>query len=74
MEHNPKVTNYLLDTSRHLQDDELYQMSLTLEPRLSRFSPRVYVPNVGSAATSPSAPTTTTANQTTTNNDNTITS
>ncbi|XP_027204104.2 ras-specific guanine nucleotide-releasing factor 2-like isoform X1 [Dermatophagoides pteronyssinus] len=71
MEHNPKVTNYLLDTSRHLQDDELYQMSLTLEPRLSRFSPRVYVPNVGSAATSPSA----TTNQTVTNNDNnTVTS
>nr|XP_027204106.1 ras guanine nucleotide exchange factor Y-like isoform X3 [Dermatophagoides pteronyssinus] len=66
MEHNPKVTNYLLDTSRHLQDDELYQMSLTLEPRLSRFSPRVYVPNVGSAATSPSA----TTNQTVTNNNN----
>ncbi|XP_066901194.1 ras-specific guanine nucleotide-releasing factor 2 isoform X3 [Halyomorpha halys] len=33
-----KVTNYLLDTSLLLDDDELYQMSLGIEPRTSRLS------------------------------------
>ncbi|KAG8278165.1 Ras protein-specific guanine nucleotide-releasing factor [Homalodisca vitripennis] len=33
-----KVTNYLLDPSLLLDDDELYQMSLEIEPRTSRLS------------------------------------
>nr|CAD7459244.1 unnamed protein product [Timema tahoe] len=33
-----KVTNYLLDTSLLLDDDELYRMSLEIEPRTSRLS------------------------------------
>ncbi|KAL1117876.1 hypothetical protein AAG570_004189 [Ranatra chinensis] len=33
-----KVTNYLLDPSLLLNDDELYQMSLEIEPRTSRLS------------------------------------
>ncbi|XP_054160727.1 ras-specific guanine nucleotide-releasing factor 1-like [Oppia nitens] len=41
IEHNPKVTNYLLDTSRHLFDEELYQLSLCLEPRLSRLGTKM---------------------------------
>ncbi|CAG2115250.1 unnamed protein product [Medioppia subpectinata] len=41
IEHNPKVTNYLLDTSRHLPDEELYQLSLCLEPRLSRLGTKI---------------------------------
>lgn len=33
-----KVANYLLDTSLLLDDDELYRMSLEIEPRTSRLS------------------------------------
>jgi hypothetical protein len=33
-----KVTNYLLDPSLLLDDDELYRMSLEIEPRTSRLS------------------------------------
>jgi len=40
IEANPKVINYLLDNSRHYPDDELYQRSLCLEPRLSRLGSR----------------------------------
>jgi hypothetical protein len=36
-----KVVNYLLDTTQHKGDDELYQISLFLEPRLSRLSTKV---------------------------------
>ena len=32
---NPRVANYLLDASRHLQDDEMYRCSLAIEPRSS---------------------------------------
>ncbi|KAG9510756.1 Ras-specific guanine nucleotide-releasing factor 2, partial [Fragariocoptes setiger] len=35
IEFNPKVAHYLLDTSRHLSDNEMYRMSLSIEPRLS---------------------------------------
>ncbi|XP_017491092.1 PREDICTED: ras-specific guanine nucleotide-releasing factor 1-like, partial [Rhagoletis zephyria] len=63
IEHNPRVTNYLLDTSRHLGDEVLYQMSLCLEPRLSRLGSRATtVVN----ATSPSSAGTTFATATTT--------
>jgi len=34
----PKVLNYLLDPSRLLEDEDLYQKSLILEPRTSRLS------------------------------------
>ena len=34
----PKVINYLLDPSRLLDDEDLYQKSLILEPRTSRLS------------------------------------
>jgi Ras-specific guanine nucleotide-releasing factor 1 len=32
------VTNYLLDPSLLLEDEELYRMSLEIEPRTSRLS------------------------------------
>ena len=35
MDLNPRVANYLLDASRHLQDDEMYKSSLAIEPRSS---------------------------------------
>lgn len=35
IELNPRVANYLLDESRHLQDDEMYRCSLAIEPRSS---------------------------------------
>lgn len=35
MDLNPRVANYLLDASRHLQDDEMYRCSLAIEPRSS---------------------------------------
>ncbi|XP_069969956.1 ras-specific guanine nucleotide-releasing factor 2 isoform X2 [Penaeus vannamei] len=35
IEHNPRVTAYLLDPSLLLSDDNLYRMSLDLEPRRS---------------------------------------
>ncbi|XP_063605659.1 ras-specific guanine nucleotide-releasing factor 1-like [Penaeus indicus] len=35
IEHNPRVTAYLLDPSLLLSDDNLYRMSLELEPRRS---------------------------------------
>ncbi|XP_055685566.1 ras-specific guanine nucleotide-releasing factor 2-like [Lutzomyia longipalpis] len=38
IDHIPKVTNYLLDTSLLLDDDELYSRSLQIEPRSSRLS------------------------------------
>jgi hypothetical protein len=41
IELNPRVTNYLLDNSRHLPDEELYQLSLCLEPRLSRLGTKI---------------------------------
>ncbi|XP_013791303.1 ras-specific guanine nucleotide-releasing factor 1-like, partial [Limulus polyphemus] len=41
---SPKVTNYLLDEKRLMQDDELYQLSLCLEPRLSRLSTKIILP------------------------------
>ena len=33
IELNHRVANYLLDSSRHLQDDEMYRCSLAIEPR-----------------------------------------
>jgi son of sevenless len=33
-----KVTNYLLDPTLLLDDDQLYNMSLEIEPRTSRLS------------------------------------
>ncbi|XP_026480940.1 ras-specific guanine nucleotide-releasing factor 2-like [Ctenocephalides felis] len=36
IENIPKVTNYLLDASLLLDDDELYRLSLQIEPRTSR--------------------------------------
>ncbi|XP_062717312.1 ras-specific guanine nucleotide-releasing factor 2-like isoform X5 [Aedes albopictus] len=38
VDHIPKVTSYLLDTSLLLDDDELYRKSLQIEPRSSRLS------------------------------------
>ncbi|XP_058116353.1 ras-specific guanine nucleotide-releasing factor 2-like [Anopheles ziemanni] len=38
IDHIPKVTSYLLDTSLLLDDDELYHKSLQIEPRSSRLS------------------------------------
>ncbi|XP_040197562.1 ras-specific guanine nucleotide-releasing factor 2 isoform X2 [Rana temporaria] len=34
IEHQPKVTQFLLDQSRILDEDTLYELSLTIEPRL----------------------------------------
>ncbi|KAI2806402.1 Ras protein-specific guanine nucleotide-releasing factor [Blomia tropicalis] len=53
IELNSRVTNYLLDTSRHLQDEILYQKSLCLEPRLSRLSTKISYS--GPSTTSPSS-------------------
>lgn len=36
IEHSVKVNNYLLDPSILLDDEELYQMSLEIEPRQLR--------------------------------------
>lgn len=33
-----KVTNYLLDTTLLVEEDDLYRMSLEIEPRTSRLS------------------------------------
>jgi son of sevenless len=38
IEHIPKVKSYLLDQSLLLDDDEMYQRSLLIEPRSSRMS------------------------------------
>lgn len=38
LELNPHGINYLMDHSRHMMDEEMYQISLCLEPRLSRMS------------------------------------
>ncbi|XP_015792676.1 ras-specific guanine nucleotide-releasing factor 2-like isoform X4 [Tetranychus urticae] len=56
IEMNPRAINYLLDTSRHLSDDELYQHSLVLEPRLSRLGTKITPTSGGSSfsGTSPS--------------------
>lgn len=63
IEASPKVLNYLLDTSRHFSDDELYQRSLCLEPRLSRLGTKsAATPDRGSSfATSPSHASTSTS-------------
>lgn len=42
IDHINKVTSYLLDTSLLLDDDEMYNKSLRIEPRSSRLS----APNV----------------------------
>ncbi|XP_035213872.1 ras-specific guanine nucleotide-releasing factor 1-like [Stegodyphus dumicola] len=47
IEMSPKVTNYLLDPSRLMPDEELYQLSLCLEPRLSRLSTKITTPGSG---------------------------
>ena len=39
IEHSLKVTNYLLDSSRLLNDDDLYRMSLEIEPRRATLTP-----------------------------------
>lgn len=38
IDHIPKVTSYLLDSSLLMDDDELYSRSLQIEPRTSRLS------------------------------------
>ncbi|KAK3096923.1 hypothetical protein FSP39_004801 [Pinctada imbricata] len=38
IEHHPRVTNYLLDTNRLLDDDQTYKFSLDIEPKQSRLS------------------------------------
>ncbi|CAL1269973.1 unnamed protein product [Larinioides sclopetarius] len=47
IEMSPKVTNYLLDPTRLMPDEELYQTSLCLEPRLSRLSTKITTPGAG---------------------------
>lgn len=39
IEHSSKVTNYLLDPSRQLSDDDLYRQSLEIEPRRATLTP-----------------------------------
>ncbi|XP_049269734.1 ras-specific guanine nucleotide-releasing factor 2 isoform X3 [Rhipicephalus sanguineus] len=51
----PKVFNYLLDPARLMPDEELYRLSLCLEPRLSRLGTKV----TASPFTPSYAPTTT---------------
>ncbi|XP_075210397.1 ras-specific guanine nucleotide-releasing factor 1-like [Lycorma delicatula] len=46
-----KVTNYLLDSSLLLDDDDLYKMSLQIEPRTSRLS-AAQLPNLPSTSQS----------------------
>ncbi|XP_076333763.1 ras-specific guanine nucleotide-releasing factor 1-like isoform X2 [Tachypleus tridentatus] len=41
IEMNPKVTNYFLDPNHLMNDEELYQISLCLEPRLSRLCTKI---------------------------------
>ncbi|CAN8004877.1 unnamed protein product, partial [Ixodes hexagonus] len=52
----PKVFNYLLDPGRLMPDEELYRLSLCLEPRLSRLGTKVtaspFVPSYASTTTS----------------------
>ncbi|XP_052122507.1 ras-specific guanine nucleotide-releasing factor 2-like [Frankliniella occidentalis] len=38
IEHMPKVTNYLQDTALVLDEEEMYRLSLEIEPRASRLS------------------------------------
>lgn len=38
IELNTRVADYLLDASRHLQDDEMYRCSLAIEPRQTNSS------------------------------------
>lgn len=38
IEHNARVANYLLDPSILLEEEDLYRMSLEIEPRTSRLS------------------------------------
>ncbi|XP_052831997.1 ras-specific guanine nucleotide-releasing factor 2 isoform X2 [Octopus bimaculoides] len=38
IEHHPRVTNYLLDPSRLMTDEEAYRASLEIEPKQSRLS------------------------------------
>ncbi|XP_064474467.1 ras-specific guanine nucleotide-releasing factor 2-like isoform X2 [Ornithodoros turicata] len=58
IEMNPKVFNYLLDPGRLMPDEELYRLSLCLEPRLSRLGTKVtappFAPTYASATTSSS--------------------
>ena len=41
IEQVPKVFNYLLDPGRLMPDEELYRLSLCLEPRLSRLGTKL---------------------------------
>lgn len=51
----PKVFNYLLDPGRLMPDEELYRLSLCLEPRLSRLGTKVtaspFTPSYASTTT-----------------------
>jgi hypothetical protein len=38
IQHSPRVTAYLLDSTRFMADDELYRRSLMIEPRTARMS------------------------------------
>ncbi|XP_043277433.1 ras-specific guanine nucleotide-releasing factor 2-like isoform X2 [Venturia canescens] len=49
----PKVSNYLLDPTLLLEEDDLYRMSLEIEPRTSRLSSSTLIglpPSIGQAA------------------------
>ncbi|XP_060555505.1 ras-specific guanine nucleotide-releasing factor 1-like isoform X3 [Ruditapes philippinarum] len=46
IEHHPRVTNYLLDTTRLYDDEQTYKASLDIEPKMSRLS---MVPQTGSS-------------------------
>ncbi|XP_045616711.1 ras-specific guanine nucleotide-releasing factor 1 isoform X2 [Procambarus clarkii] len=54
IEHNPRVTSYLLDPTLLLSDDNLYRMSLDLEPRRSTLT-HVTAPLLAATASSASS-------------------
>lgn len=55
IDHSTKVNNYLLDTSVLVDDEELYQMSLEIEPRQLRLG-SISQQTTGSCLTAHSVP------------------
>lgn len=62
IEQIPKVFNYLLDPGRLMPDEELYRLSLCLEPRLSRLGTKL--PTTSQASSSQATYTTSSATYT----------
>lgn len=56
IELNQRVSNYLLDNSRHMQEEEMYHCSLLIEPRIVANSSKQGAANIALASAAAASP------------------